>query len=121
MTPKSKVIVSVKMLSKAQSVPVSIKMQNLITATHLLDTLSPSIDLNQHLLKSLNPFLSKKADVPVPTIPFLKFIIQRLPELKMSSNKPSLFCKELTPLHIKFKLFIKKPLKMTHLLYFLNS
>lgn len=76
-------------------------MQSLITATLLLDTPFPSIDLSRHLLKSSNLFLSKKADVPVPTI-------QTLPELKMSSNKPSLFFKELTLLLIKFRLFIKK-------------
>lgn len=95
-------------------------MQSLITATHLLDTPFPSIDLNQHLLKSSDLFLRKKTDVPVPTIPSLKFIIQILPELKMSSNKLSLFYRGLTPLHIKFKLFIKERKKMTQLLYFLS-
>lgn len=83
-------------------------MQSLITATLLLDTPFPSIDLSRHLLNSSNLFLSKKADVPVPTIPSLKSIIQTLPELKMSSNKLSLFFKELTLLLIKFRLFIKK-------------
>lgn len=118
---KSKASVSVKTSSKVKSVPVSIKMQNLILAIHQLGTLCQNIDHNQHLLKSLNPSLNKKADVPVPTIPNLKFItIQTPPGPKMLSKMLNLSYKGLTLLQIKFKLTIKRYLILTRLLFFPN-
>lgn len=118
---KNKASVSVKTSSKVKSVPVSIKMQNLILAIHQLGTLCQNIDHNQHLLKSLNLSLNKKADAPVPTIPNLKFIIiQTHPEPKMPSKMLNLSYKGLTLLQIKFKLTIKRYLILTRLLFFPN-